>query len=212
MTRSLEEVGRGLAPDRPARLVSTGERIHILGGGGAGASEAALLAAHAGAAVTACDAGGPSPYTAAAEALGIPFSWAHGPSHVVDAAGRPIVDRLSVTKSLTSVDPDHPELRAAVAAGIPVEAWQQVVADVALTAGQRLLAITGTHGKSTTSGWVTHLLVGAGRDPSAAIGALLPVDLPAAPPRRRAGGGGPGWSSRPTSTPTTSPHTTPPWP
>ena len=83
---------------------------------------------------------GRRPYTAAAEALGIPFSWAHSPSHVVDEAGRPIVDRLSVTKSLTSVDPDHPELRAAVAAGIPVEAWQQVVADVALTAGQRLLA------------------------------------------------------------------------
>ncbi|HXX59929.1 MAG TPA: cyanophycin synthetase [Candidatus Sulfotelmatobacter sp.] len=181
MTRTLEEVGRGLAPDRPARLVPTGERIHILGGGGAGASEAALLAAYAGASVTACDAGGPSPYTAAAEALGIPFSWAHSPAHVVDTAGRPIVDRLSVTKSLTSVDPDHPELRAATAAGIAVEAWQQVVADVALTAGQRLLAVTGTHGKSTTSGWVTHLLVGAGRDPSAAIGALLPVDLSGSP-------------------------------
>jgi UDP-N-acetylmuramate--alanine ligase len=191
VTRSLEEVGRGLAPDRPARLVATGERIHILGGGGAGASEAALLAAHAGAAVTACDAGGPSPYTAAAEALGIPFSWAHSPSHVVDAAGRPLVDRLSVTKSLTSVDPDHPELSAAVAAGIPVEAWQQVVADVALTAGQRLLAITGTHGKSTTSGWVTHLLVGAGRDPSAAIGALLPVDLSGSPAATARWGRGP---------------------
>ncbi|MGZ3631121.1 MAG: glutamate ligase domain-containing protein [Candidatus Limnocylindrales bacterium] len=181
MTRTLEEVGRGLAPSRPPRAIAPGERIHVLGAGGAGASQALLLTAYAGASASGCDTGGPSPYTAAAAAQGIALAWQHDPAHVVAGDGRPRVDRLAVTKSLTSVRPDHPELAAAHAAGIAVEAWQQVVADVAHTRGQRLVAITGTHGKSTTSGWVTHLLTTAGRDPSAAIGALLPGSLTGGP-------------------------------
>jgi UDP-N-acetylmuramate--alanine ligase len=177
VTRTLEDVGRGLAPSRPPRALRPGERIHVLGAGGAGASQALLLGARSGAAVSGCDAGGPSPYTEAAERLGLPLAWRHDPRHVVDAAGVPLVERLAVTKSLTSVQPDHPELAAAHDAGIVVEAWQQVVADVAHTCHQHLVAVTGTHGKSTTSGWVTHLLATAGRDPSAAIGALLPASL-----------------------------------
>lgn len=190
MTRSLEEVGRGLAPTRPPRGLRPGERIHVLGAGGAGASQALLLGAHAGAEMTGCDAGGSSPYTEAAERLEIPLAWSHSAEHVVERSGRSIVDRLAVTKSLTSVRPDHPELEAAHAAGIEVEAWQQLVADVAHTRGQRLVAITGTHGKSTTSGWVTHLLVTAGRDPSAAIGALLPPSLTGGPAATVRWGGG----------------------
>ncbi|HSH22303.1 MAG TPA: cyanophycin synthetase, partial [Candidatus Caenarcaniphilales bacterium] len=70
-------------------------------------------------------------------------------------------------------------LRAAADLGIAAEPWQQVVADVAATSGQRLVAVAGTHGKSTTAGWLVHLLVTAGRDPSAFVGALLPAELAA---------------------------------
>ncbi len=66
-----------------------------------------------------------------------------------------------MTKALTAIDPDNAELAAARAAGIAIEPWQQVVADAAV--GRRLVAIAGTHGKSTTSGWLVDLLVGAGR-------------------------------------------------
>ncbi len=41
----------------------------------------------------------------------------------------------------------------------------------------RLAGVAGTHGKSTTSGWLVHLLWSAGRDPSAFVGALLPPEL-----------------------------------
>ncbi len=71
MTRSAAEIGAGLAPTRPARPIAAGERIHVVGAAGAGASAAALLAAGNGAIVTACDPGAPSPYTAALEARGI---------------------------------------------------------------------------------------------------------------------------------------------
>lgn len=172
MTRSAADLGAGLAPARDPRAIQPGERIHILGIAGAGASAAALLAKAAGAIVTGCDPGGPSPYTRALEAARIPIEWAHHPAHV---GVRPPPDRLAVTKALTAISPDHPELQAARAAGIPVEPWQQLVADAAT--GRELAAVAGTHGKSTTSGWLTWLLAEAGMDPSAFVGALLPAAL-----------------------------------
>jgi len=172
VTRESASVGAGLAAVRAARPIVAGERLHVVGAGGAGASAAALLAHRAGAIVSGCDAGGPSPYTAALTDAGIEIAWAHDPGHVSTV---PPPDRLAVTKALTAVDPDHPELRAAHAAGIPTEPWQQVVADAAV--GRRLVAVAGTHGKSTTAGWLVHVLVAAGLDPSAFVGALLPAAL-----------------------------------
>ena len=176
MTRTAAEIGAGLAPARAARPIVMGERIHVVGIAGAGASAAGLLAAHAGAVVSGCDAGGPSPYTPALEAAGIRVAWGHDPAHV-RLAPRP--DRLAVTKALTAVAPDHPELVAAREAGIPVDPWQQVIADAA--DGRRLVAVAGTHGKSTSAGWLVHLLVSAGADPSAFVGALLPASPGAGP-------------------------------
>ena len=57
--RGAAEIGAGLAPARPARPIRPGERIHVVGAAGAGASAAALLAAWAGADVDGCDPGGP---------------------------------------------------------------------------------------------------------------------------------------------------------
>ena len=144
-----------------------------MGAAGAGASAAALLAHEAGGAVDGCDPGAPSPYTAALEIRGIVVAGEHRAAHVIH--GMPA--RLAVTKALTSVQPDHPELQAARGGGVPVEAWQQVVADAAVNQGGRLVAVAGTHGKSTSSGWLVHVLVEAGRDPAAFVGALLPASL-----------------------------------
>lgn len=172
MTRDATAIGRGLAAARAPRRIAPGERIHVVGVAGAGASAAALLARHAGGAPDGCDPGGPSPYTPPLEAAGIGLAWEHDPGHVT-AAPRPA--RLAVTKALTAVAPDHPELEAARGLGIPLEPWQQLVADAAV--GRRLVAVAGTHGKSTTSGWLTHVLATAGADPSAFVGALLPGSL-----------------------------------
>ena len=174
--RTAAEIGAGLQPARPARAIAPGERIHVIGAGGAAASAAALHAHHAGAAVSGCDAGGPSPYTPALGDAGIPLAWEHAAAHVT-AAGRPLVDRIAVTKALTSVAPDHPELAAARALGIAATSVQQVVADAAATQGQALVAIAGTHGKSTTTGWLVQILVGGGLDPSAFVGALMPATV-----------------------------------
>ncbi len=177
MTSSADRVGAGLARVRDARPIRPGERIHVVGAAGAGASAAALLAAAAGALVTACDPGAPSTYTAALEAAGIAIAQEHAVGHVT-ALPRP--DRLAVTKALTAIDPDQPELAAARSLGIAVEPWQQVVADAAV--GRTLVGVAGTHGKSTTAGWLVHVLVEAGQDPAAFVGALMPSALTGGPP------------------------------
>ncbi len=172
MTRDPAAIGAGLAPARDARAIEPGERIHVIGVAGAGASAAARIAWARGAVVSGCDSGGPSPYTAALDDGSIALAWSHDPRHVTDA---PRPDRLAVTKALTAIDPDHPELVAGRAAGIQVESWQQVIADAAV--GRALVAVAGTHGKSTTAGWLVHVLATAGLDPSAFVGALLPAEL-----------------------------------
>lgn len=164
--------GAGLAAARPARSIRPGERIHVVGAAGAGASAAVLHAAWAGATPDGCDPGGPSPYTAAIEAAGIEIAGAHSAAHVTRS---PAPDRLAATKALTAIAPDHPELVAARKAGIPIEPWQQVIADAAI--GRTLVGVAGTHGKSTSAGWLVHVLHAAGADPSAFVGALLPASI-----------------------------------
>ena len=186
MTSSANRVRGGLAPARDARSIRTGERIHVVGAAGAGASAAALLARRAGATVSACDAGGPSPYTVALDEAGIVVAPGHDPAHVTTD---PRPERLAVTRALTAVDPDHPELVAARDLGIPLEAWQQVVADAAV--GRTLVGVAGTHGKSTTAGWLVHVLTMGGADPSAFVGALLPSTLTGGPPATARWGRGP---------------------
>jgi UDP-N-acetylmuramate--alanine ligase len=186
VTRNAASVGSGLARARAARPIVPGERIHVVGAAGAGASAAALLAHHAGGVASGCDPGGPSQYTPALDAVGIPLAWAHDPAHV---AGPSRPHRLAVTKALTAIDPDHPELAAARAAGIPLEPWQQVVADAAV--GRSLVAVAGTHGKSTTAGWLVHTLAAAGADPAAFVGALLPSALTGGVPATARWGAGP---------------------
>lgn len=186
--RGAASVGEGLAPARDPRPIVPGERLHVVGAAGAGASAAALHASWCGAHVTSCDPGASSPYTPALDAAAIPIAPIHDAGHV---DGSPDVrpQRLAVTKALTAVDPHHPELEAARRAGIPIEPWQQVIADAA--AGRQLVAVAGTHGKSTTSGWLVHVLATGGTDPGAFVGALLPANLTgigvAATARRGAG-------------------------
>ena len=170
--RDKTAIGAGLAPARPPRAIAPGERIHVVGAHGAGASAAALLAVWAGADVDGCDPGGPSQYAPALEAVRVHVASAHDASHVLGPR-RPA--RLAVTKALTAIDPDNPELHAAREAGVPLEPWQQVVADAAH--GRLLMGVAGTHGKSTTSGWLVHTLVGVGADPGAFVGALLPAGI-----------------------------------
>ncbi len=71
---------------------------------------------------------------------------------------------------------DDPELAAAVAQGIPIVKYSEALGR--LMHGQRGLAVAGTHGKTSATALLSHLLRGAGRDPSWIVGGR-PVDAAA---------------------------------
>ncbi len=69
---------------------------------------------------------------------------------------------------------DNPEIAAARQLGIPVferaEAW-----GVIMCAYKNAICISGTHGKTTTTSMMTHILMEADRDPTVMIGGELPL-------------------------------------
>jgi UDP-N-acetylmuramate--alanine ligase len=147
-------------------VVVPGERIHVIGIAGSGAAGAALLLRHAGAIVDGCDVDAPSPYTAPLDEAGIRWLNGHDRAHL---AG---IDRVAITPALRAV-PDHVELAAAEGQGIPVVTWQSLLGELMSAPGRLPLAVTGTHGKSTTTALLGHLLVAAGMDPSVEVGAFI---------------------------------------
>ena len=131
--------------------------VHFMGIAGAGMSALALIARHRGVAVTGCD---PDPSGAAdVVALGARVHTGHDPKHVEGA--RAVV----VT---AAVPTDHPELERARALGIPVVPRKVALAE--LVAAGEVVAIAGTHGKSTTTVMTTEALTAAGLAPTGVAG------------------------------------------
>jgi UDP-N-acetylmuramate--alanine ligase len=147
-------------------VVRAGERIHVIGIAGSGAAGVSLLCARAGAIVDGCDADGPSPYTPPLTKVGVNVITGHDPAHL---AG---VDRVAISPAVRSV-PHHPELAAARAAGLEVVTWQALLGELMEAPGHIGLAVAGTHGKSTTTALLGHLLIGAGLDPTVEVGAVI---------------------------------------
>src|SRR5690606_36955970 len=69
----------------------------------------------------------------------------------------------------SAVKDDDPEVKAAQNAGIPVLKRSEFLPQ--LTAGSKTLAIAGSHGKTTTTAMLIHLLKSAKLDPSFILGA-----------------------------------------
>jgi len=145
-----------------------GERIHLIGIAGSGAAGVALLLQRAGARIDGCDADTPSPYTPPLDAAGIRVISGHDPAHLRG------VDRVAITPALRA-NPDLAELVAARAAGLPVDTWQALLGELMAAEGHIGLAVTGTHGKSTTTALLGHLLESAGMDPTVEVGAFIPA-------------------------------------
>jgi UDP-N-acetylmuramate--alanine ligase len=113
--------------------------------------------------VSGCDAVD-GPAQAALRADGIPSPVGHDPRHVERD-----VDVLVTTMA---VPRDHPEVLRARELGVAVRPRIGLLGD--LFARRQTIGITGTHGKSSTTGMVATLLLAAGVDPSIQLGASLP--------------------------------------
>jgi UDP-N-acetylmuramate--L-alanine ligase/UDP-N-acetylenolpyruvoylglucosamine reductase len=94
------------------------------------------------------------------ERQGIRVLRGHGPEHLESGTGWLIRS--------SAVPDDAPELAAARARGIPVSRRGEVLA--ALLDGRASVAVGGTHGKTTTTGFIAQILAAAGRAPAFCIG------------------------------------------
>jgi UDP-N-acetylmuramate--alanine ligase len=133
-------------------------RLHFVGIGGAGMSGLAIVAQALGAQVSGSDRA-ESSYTARLREHGIEPVIGHAAGNV--PAGAEIVYS-------TAVPADNPERRAAQGRELH---RADLLAEVA--ALRRCLAVTGTHGKTTTAAMVVHALRGSGLDPGYVIGGEL---------------------------------------
>jgi UDP-N-acetylmuramate--alanine ligase len=133
---------------------------HFIGVGGIGMSGLAELLARQGHAVSGSDLAA-NAITARLETLGVRFHEGHQPEHLREA---------DIVVHSTAVKEDNPELAAARAKGLTVLRRGEMLAR--LMAGHFQIAITGAHGKTSTTAMVAAILRAGGLDPSVVVGAL----------------------------------------
>jgi UDP-N-acetylmuramate--alanine ligase len=162
-----------VTPTEPVPLADLGQ-VHFTGIGGAGMSGIARIMLARGVRVSGSDSADSSGLRELA-ALGARVYVGHAAEHLGDAA------TLVVSSAIRQ---DNPELTEARRRGIRV--LHRAAALASLMFGRRVIAVTGTHGKTTTTSMITTVLRETGADPGYVIGGVL-----AATGTGAADGGGP---------------------
>ena len=150
-----------VTPTEPVPLEELG-RVHFVGIGGAGMSGIARIMLARGVAVSGSDTAASAALDELA-ALGARVAVGHAADHLGDA------DTLVVSSAIRA---DNPELVEANRRGLRV--LHRAAALASLMFGRRVIAVTGTHGKTTTTSMIATVLIehdGAG--PAYAIGGVL---------------------------------------
>jgi UDP-N-acetylmuramate--alanine ligase len=143
------------------RALSREGPVHFMGVSGAGMSTLAELLVRDGGQVTGCDL----KHGAGARSLtahGAHISHGHDPAHVQDAVA------LVMTSAIAA---GHPEVVAARERGIPVLKRAQALGSI-VNRGT-VLAVAGTHGKTTTTAAATAILEAAQLDPTGMVGGRM---------------------------------------
>jgi len=135
--------------------------IHIVGIGGAGMSPIARVLLGRGYTVSGSDRQ-LNPITDALAHDGATIFSGHSAANVAGA-------QLVLISS--AIPPDNPEVAAANTAVIPVLKRREALG--ALTDGYDVIAVAGTHGKTTTTALITHLLIETGHDPTYIVGGIM---------------------------------------
>ena len=146
------------------RCMKPGAKVHLIGIGGVSMNPLAQVLHGMGVQVTGSDAR-ESAAVDHLRGLGIPVAVGQKAENLGDAE--------MVIRTAAAHD-DNPEVAGAHARNIPVferaQAWGAIMKQY-----RNALCISGTHGKTTTTGMCTHILLSAGLDPTVMIGATLPV-------------------------------------
>ena len=144
-------------------------RVHLIGIGGAGLGPIATVLLELGVQVSGSDRQA-SATTARLAELGAAVHVGHSAARF---ASLPAEERPDVVLISSAVDAANPERAAAAALEIPVVKRSEFLP--ALLAGRRLIAVAGTHGKTTTTAMTVQVLRAGGIDCGYIIGAEAPV-------------------------------------
>ncbi len=146
------------------RYLVPGKRVHLVGIGGVSMRPLGLVLKGMGMIVTGSDMNS-SVSTDELIANGICVAIGHSEDNVV---GADCIIRTAAAHN------DNPEIAAARRLGIPLferaQAW-----GVIMQVYKNAVCIAGTHGKTTTTSMVTHILMEANVDPTVMIGGYLPL-------------------------------------
>lgn len=144
------------------------KRIHFIGLGGIGMSALARFYVHTGVEVTGSDRA-KSIITEGLEKLGVIVDYDQKGTIIYDSAkdSATPIDLVVYTEAMAQ---DHPEMVAGRALGVPMMNYFDALGHVANE--YYLIAVAGSHGKTTTTAMLTDVLEEAGLDPTAIIGSL----------------------------------------
>ena len=145
--------------------------IHILGICGTFMGGLAALAAEAGHRVTGCDAGVYPPMSDQLRALGINLMEGFGADQLLLRPDLYVVGNVISREHRPDGTPRYPLMEAILDAGAPYTSGPQWLADHVLR-GRHVVAIAGTHGKTTTTAMTTWILECAGLQPGFLVGGV----------------------------------------
>ncbi len=141
--------------------------LHILGICGTFMAGIAALAREAGHTVTGSDANGWPPMSTQLEQLGIAVLPGYKPEHLDPAPDVVVIGNV--------VSRGNPAMEYVLNAGLPYVSGPQWLAENVLC-GRHVLAVAGTHGKTTTTSLLAWLLEDAGLEPGFLVGGV-PVNF-----------------------------------
>ncbi|MBN9373356.1 MULTISPECIES: UDP-N-acetylmuramate:L-alanyl-gamma-D-glutamyl-meso-diaminopimelate ligase [unclassified Hydrogenophaga] len=145
--------------------------IHILGICGTFMGGVAALAREAGHRVTGCDAGVYPPMSDQLRALGIDLIEGFGADQMALNPDIWVVGNVVSRARLPDGTPKFPLMEAILEAGAPYTSGPQWLAEHVLQ-GRHVLAVAGTHGKTTTTSMLAWVLEACGHKPGFLVGGV----------------------------------------
>ena len=145
--------------------------IHILGICGTFMGGLAALAREAGHRVTGCDTGVYPPMSDQLRALGIELIEGFGAEQLALRPDLFVVGNVVSRVHRPDGQPKFPLMEAILDAGLPYTSGPQWLAEHVLQ-GRHVIAVAGTHGKTTTTAMVAWILEQAGRAPGFLVGGV----------------------------------------
>ena len=137
--------------------------IHFIGIGGISMSGLAEILLQENFRISGSDAKS-SELTEKLERLGAEISFGQRAGNITEGIGAVVYT--------AAIHPDNPELKAAVDRGIPTLTRAELLGQIMGNYGESI-AISGTHGKTTTTSMVSEILLMADTDPTLSVGGIL---------------------------------------